>query len=271
MPSTPDKNTPVNPELNFEQLPRRAKFIEQIAHYIVLLLSLALIVFISYDTFAGIPFLSNYSYMTFQLWVCIIFMVDFFLELYFAQDKKSYLANRWFFFIISIPYLNVVDLLHIHLDVEALYFIRYIPLVRGAYSLAMVVGFFSTNKAFTMLSQYAFILLSVIYFMSMIFFYEESPVNPQVLTYWDALYWAFLNVTTVGSDIEAVTIVGKVGTVLMAMSGMLMLPLFTVYVTDRVKRMNDRQRAEHEFLADQFHAAQQKRGDKGADSSPDAR
>ena len=108
----------------------------------------------------------------------------------------------------------------------------------GAYSLAMVVGYFSSNRAVTLLSQYALILLSFIYFMALIFFYEERPVNPQVLNFWDCLYWAFLNVTTVGSDIEAVTLAGKIGTVALAMSGMLMLPLFTVFITDRVKEYN---------------------------------
>lgn len=250
--TTPQQNLD-SPELNFEELPRREKLIEQIAHYVVLLLSLALIVFISYDTFTNVPFLSNRTYMTFQFWVCIIFLADFFLELSFAHEKHLYLRNRWFFFLISIPFLNIIEMFHIQFSEETLYFIRYIPLIRGAYSLAMVVGFFSSNRAFTMLSQYAFILLSVIYFMSMIFYYEERPVNSQVITYWDSLYWAFLNVTTVGSDIQAVTIVGKVGTVLMAMSGMLMLPLFTVYVTDRVKRMNDRSRITREFMSSQLH------------------
>lgn len=231
---------------DFRPLTRQEKLIEQIAHYIVLVLSLALIVFISYDTFAKISFLDNSTYMTFQLCVCLIFLADFFLELSLAGSKKVYLRRRWFFFFISIPYLNIIELFNIQFDEQTLYFIRFIPLIRGAYSMAMVVGFFSTNRAFTLVTQYAFILLSAIYFMSLIFFYEERNVNEDVLTYWDSLYWAFLNVTTVGSSIEAVTIVGKIGTVLMAMSGMLMLPLFTVYVTDRVKRLNDQQRARYE-------------------------
>lgn len=252
-----------SPEMNFEALPRREKIVEEIAHYIVLLLSLALIVFISYDTFTSVPFLTNSAYMTFQFWVCIIFLLDFFLELFFARNKHVYLLRRWFFFVISIPYLNIIDVLNLNLGEQALYFIRYIPLIRGAYSLAMVVGFFSSNRAFTILSQYAFILLSAIYFMSMIFFYEERDVNPQVLTYWDSLYWAFLNVTTVGSDIEAVTVVGKVGTVLMAMSGMMMLPLFTVYITDRVKRLNDRSRETREFMAEQLSHLQESHRESG--------
>lgn len=244
----PAAGGPDTPGKNFLLLPKREKIISQIAHYVVLLLSLGLIVFISYDTFAHIPFLYNRTYMTFQFWVCMIFLADFFLELSFAPDKRLYMRRRWFFLLISIPYLNIIEMFGIQFTAQTLYFIRFIPLVRGAYSLAMVVGYFSSNRAFTILAQYAFILLALIYFMSLIFYYEEREVNPDVLSFWDAVYWAFLNVTTVGSDIQAVTFLGKIGTVLMAMSGMMMLPLFTVYITDRVKAFNDRARVEDQFM-----------------------
>lgn len=242
---------------NFRMLPRNEKIIEEIAHYIVLALSAALIIFISYDTFNHIPFLKSSVYMTFQFWVCVAFLIDFFMELYFAPDKKIYFGRRWFFLLVSIPYLNIIEYFDVQFADETLYFIRFIPLIRGAYSLAMVVGYFSSNRAFTILAQYAFILLAAIYFASLLFFYEEREVNPQVVTYWDSLYWAFLNVTTVGSSISAVTILGKILTVCMAMSGMMMLPLFTVYVTDRVKAFNDRAQVASEFMSHLRHHSEQ--------------
>lgn len=242
---------------NFRMLPRKEKIIEEILHYIVLTLSAALIIFISYDTFKHIPFLKSQTYMTFQFWVCIVFLLDFFIEFYFAPDKKIYFGRRWFFLLVSIPYLNIIEYFDVQFADQTLYFIRFIPLVRGAYSLAMVVGYFSSNRAFTILAQYAFILLSAIYFASLIFFYEEREVNPQVVTYWDSLYWAFLNVTTVGSSISAVTILGKILTVAMAMSGMMMLPLFTVYVTDRVKAFNDRAKVASDFMEHLRHHSEQ--------------
>ena len=53
-------------------------------HTIVLVLSVLLIVYISIDTFEEIDFLQNSHYMTFQLWVCVVFIIDFFVEMYFA-------------------------------------------------------------------------------------------------------------------------------------------------------------------------------------------
>lgn len=209
-----------------------------ISRTIVLLLSLGLIVFISYDTFKGINFLESHPYMEFQFWVCIVFLIDFFLGLVMAADRRAYFAHRWFFLFISIPYLNVINLFHIAIPAHWLYYVRFIPLVRGAYTSVLVTGYFSANKAFSLLTQYAVILVTIVYFCSLIFFYEERDVNSNVLSYWDALYWACMDCVTVGSYINAVTVGGKIVGVILPLCGMMMLPLFTVYVTSRVKQYN---------------------------------
>lgn len=246
-------HTPQTPTLSKRQLDklkasvdpdfRRRHIILTIAHIIVLLLSLGLILFISYDTFAGIPFLKNHTYMTFQFWVCVVFVADFILELCLNENKKQYLRYHWFYLLISIPYLNIINVTGIQFEPMTLYYIRFIPLIRGAYALAMVVGYFSSDRAISLIAQYAVILLAIIYFSSLIFYFAEKPVNSNVNTYWDSLYWAFMNVDTVGSDTTAVTVIGKILTIVLALSGMMMLPLFTVYITAKVKEYNDRHRA----------------------------
>ena len=50
------------------------------------------------------------------------------------------------------------------------------------------------------------------------------------------LWWAYMDVTTVGSNIIAVTPTGRVLSVLLAALGMMMFPIFTVYVTSLVER-----------------------------------
>ena len=59
-----------------------------------------------------------------------------------------------------------------------------------------------------------------------------------VTDYWSALWWAFMDVTTVGSNIIAVTVTGRVLSVLLAALGMMMFPIFTVYVTSLVQKRN---------------------------------
>ena len=67
---------------------------------------------------------------------------------------------------------------------------------------------------------------------------HEHGSNPLVKGYGDALWWAFMDVTTVGSNIIAVTVTGRVLSVLLAALGMMMFPIFTVYVTSLVERRN---------------------------------
>lgn len=229
---------------------RRQHILLTVGHFAVMLLSLGLIVFISVDTFKDIPFLNNKVYMTFQFWVCIIFMLDFFLGLFLSSDRRGYFKRQWLFLLISIPYLNIISVFHIDFEATTLYYIRFIPLFRGAYALMIVVGYFSSNRALSLIAQYAVLLLSVIYFSSLIFYYVEKDINSDVNTYWDALYWAFMNMDTVGSYISAVSVIGKILSIILAVSGMMMLPLFTVYVTSRVKEYNDRREMQtQEFLA----------------------
>lgn len=230
--------TPPKPEKLADRLKRLT---QSVTHSVVLILSLALIVWISYDTFKGIPFLSNHSYMQFQLWVCVVFLCDFFIELLIAPDKKQYLKSRWFFFFISIPYLNLINLYNIVIPQDVIYYLRFVPLVRGAYSMAMVIGYISANRAVSLMAQYLAILAASTYILAMIFYYQELGVNPDVHSFWDALYWATMNMTTVGCYFAAVTTPGKVISVILPILGMLMLPLFTVYITDMVRKHSNTQ------------------------------
>lgn len=205
-------------------------------HTIVLILSVILIVYISYDTFTSRDFLTNSHYMTFQLWVCIVFIIDFFVELVLSPHKWRYVGHRAFFLLISIPYLNVVNLLGIHLSPEALYFVRFIPLLRGALALSIVFGYFSHNAVTSLFMSYLVILLMIVYFCSLIFYQCEQAVNPQVDTYWTALWWSGMNMSTVGCNISPITVAGRIIAVVLPIAGMIIFPLFTVYLTDYVKR-----------------------------------
>jgi hypothetical protein len=81
-------------------------------------------------------------------------------------------------------------------------------------------------------------LMATVYFSSLIFFVLEHVVNPMVTRYTDALWWAFMDVTTVGSNIYAVTATGKILSVVLAALGMMMFPIFTVYVTSLLQKFN---------------------------------
>ena len=216
--------------------PKSERIIMTFMNIVVLILSAALIAWISYDTFKRINFLENHQYMTFQYWVCMVFILDFFLGLYYADKKWSYVKRRFWFLLLSIPVLNIVNYLNIHLSADALFFVRFIPLARGALALSIVVSYVSSNAVSSLFASYITIMLFIAYFCSLIFYQREAGVNPDVNSYWTALWWTMMNLSTVGCDISPVTVAGKIVAVVLPISGMIIFPLFTVYLTDYVQR-----------------------------------
>lgn len=210
-----------------------------VLHILILLVSLLLVVIISIDTFKNLAFYKQAEFMKLQVWICILFLADFFIEFFLSPNKKNYLVTHFIFFLVSIPWLTIIDHFGWHFSKQVEYAIQFIPLVRGGYALAIVVGWFTTNRATSLFWSYLLTLLATVYFSSLAFYLFEHHVNSGVKDYYSALWWAFMDVTTVGSNIVAVTPVGRVLSVLLAALGMMMFPIFTVYVTDNIKRRND--------------------------------
>ncbi len=205
---------------------------------VVLILSLILVINISVDTLDNIPFYTQPEFLKVQFWICICFLIVFFIELSIAKDKKRFLMRNFIFLLVAIPYHAIFTAFGWTSSALVSYLFRFIPLVRGGYALAIIAGWFTKNKITGLFVAYLMILLASIYFGSLAFYFSELNINPLVHHYSDALWWAFMDTTTVGSNIIAVTPLGKVLSVLMAAVGMMMFPIFTVYITNMVERNN---------------------------------
>lgn len=214
----------------------RSRLLLSLMNFAVLVLSILLIVWITVDTFNNVAFLDNHSYMTFQFWVCIFFMLDFIVQVYYSDNRWSTFRRRIVYFLLSIPYLNIISIAHIELSADAIYFVRFIPLARAALAMSIVVGYLSKNAISSLFLSYIVIMLMIAYFGSLIFYQREHGVNPQVDTYWTALWWTGMNLVTVGSAIQPVTVAGKIIATALPIAGMIIFPLFTVYLTDYVTR-----------------------------------
>ena len=228
----------------------RKKGVYGVLHIIILLLSLFLVISISIDTFKNIPFYTQTSYKKIQLWICLFFLFDFVLELFLSKDKLRYLRTHFIFLLVAIPYQNIIEYYHIITSPELSYFLRFVPLVRGGYALAIVGGWLSYNKASGLFVSYLTMLLATVYFSSLIFFVLEHKVNP------------FMDVTTVGSNISAITVTGRVLSVVLAALGMMMFPIFTVYVTSLVQKSNEEKKRFYENI--QAPSPQPEVKDKGS-------
>ncbi|WP_158319986.1 potassium channel family protein [Acinetobacter equi] len=137
-----------------------------------------------------------------------------------------------------IPYLTILDYTSIQLTQQQIYLIGFIPLIRGGVALIVLLHLMMERNSTALFISYLLILSAIIYSLSLIFFIFEREVNYQVQTFGDALWWAGMTVTTVGSNIVPLTNVGKIVTTVLAATGMTTFPIFTVYFTTIVNRLS---------------------------------
>ena len=95
----------------------------------------------------------------------------------------------------------------------------------------MVVRWLVDNKIRQLFTAYIFTVVVFTYISALVFYDYEILVNDKLHGFGNALWWAWMNVTTVGAAIFPVTAVGKVVCVLLPIVGMIFFPIFTVYIS----------------------------------------
>lgn len=203
-----------------------------ILHLLVLAASVGLIVLITLDALRNESFLTDAGYMNIQFWVCIFFIADIIIEWFLVEDKRHYWRSHLVFLFVSIPYLTIINWLEIKLPGEAAYLIRLIPLIRTAYIFLLVTGMMSRNWITSLFSTYVIVFITTLYLGSLLFFVEEHYINTSVDSFGDAMWWGVMNMTTCGSNIQAITPTGKAIAVVLSVIGLVLFPVFTVYITD---------------------------------------
>lgn len=207
---------------------RRTIFVLRI---MLLIVAWGLIALITYDTLNNISFLTNPFYLKIQLWICLFFLFDIAVEFTLSEHRWRYLARNIFFVLVSIPYPYIIHALDLQVIPEVAYALRFMPLLRAAYVFGLVTGIMSKNIVTSLFGGYILMLVTILYCMSLMFFVEEHFVNPQVTDYWQALWYTIMQMSTCGSNIAPVTFTGKVISIILAGSGLILFPVFTVYFT----------------------------------------
>lgn len=204
-------------------------------HLFVIVLAALLIGYITYDALNNISFISSQGYLKAQFWICILFILSIVAEMVIKRHFTTWeWISHFLFLIICVPYLSII----VHYDIEISprlhYFLRFVPIIRAVYALSIVTEAMSKSWIKGLFFSYLMILVASIYFGSMMFYLEEHYVNAAVTDYWTALYWACMDLTTCGSAINAITPIGKILAVVLAAEGLMLFPVFCVYVTDAV-------------------------------------
>lgn len=197
-----------------------------------LLAGIALIVGLSIEVLTG----NHHTYSAWYLWlqfvVCMIFVLDFAHAL--LVGGNSYRSNslNTLFLLISIPYLNILQWADITPDRALAVIISALPLIRSFVAMAVIVQWFIAERIGRIFGAYIFTVIGFTYLSALIFYDYEVGINPHLHGFGNALWWAAMNVTTVGAAIFPVTAIGKVLAVALPTLGMMFFPIFTIYVTN---------------------------------------
>ena len=210
---------------DFQPLPLK------ILNVLSLLAGASLLVAVSWEILLGDPRHYSTDYLLLQGIVCVVFLADFFARMWMADHSWRFFFRNLYFFLLSVPYLNIVDWMGIELSHAEAMLMGLVPLLRALLGLYVLFTWIINNRVTRLQTSYVLSMLVFSYFAALIFYDYEIEVNPALHDFGDAIWWASMNLTTVGADIFAVTAVGKILTVLLPTLGMMMFPIFTVYVT----------------------------------------
>ena len=197
-----------------------------------------------YDTFMftviimsiiPLAFVKQQSWMTLiDRITVIIFIVDYILR-WFVADKLSNKLNK--FILYPLTPMAIIDLLFILPSItllnssfkllkifrlfKSLRLLKILKLVRYSKSITMICNVFKKQKE----TFITILVMAITYILvsALVIINVEPETFP---TYFDALYWATISLTTVGyGDVYAVTTIGKIITMISSFLGIAVVAL----------------------------------------------
>jgi len=159
--------------------------------------------------------------------ICFYFLYDFFLRLYQADDKWKFLQWGWIDLVASIPALDWFRL------GQLVRVIRILRMVRSFRSIRDFLHYLFRDRANGTLAVVLLSSVLLMIFGAIAILYVERVPDANIKTPSDALWWAFVTITTVGyGDRFPVTNVGRLIAAVLMIAGVGLFGTFTGYVAN---------------------------------------
>ena len=160
-----------------------------------------------------------------DFFICFIFIYDFFLRLYRAPAKISFLKWNWIDLVSSIPMFDALRWGRLFRVV------RILRILRAFRSTKLLIHYLFRNRANSTFSAVALISLVLTIFSSIAILNFETEAESNIRSPGDALWWAFVTITTVGyGDKYPITYEGRIIAAVLMTAGVGLFGTFTGYV-----------------------------------------
>jgi voltage-gated potassium channel len=158
--------------------------------------------------------------------ICGVFLLDFIIRFRQAENKLQFMKWGWIELIASIPTLDFMR------AGRLLRLIRLIRIIRAFRSTKHIVQHVFKNKVQGTLTSVAIIAVLMLLFSSIAILQFETDPNSNIKTAGDAIWWAYVTMTTVGyGDKYPVTTEGRFVAAILMTVGVGLFGTFTAYVS----------------------------------------
>ena len=192
---------------------------------IVIMLSIYVLGALLIDTAFVLP--SETSTLLFYIdnAICAFFFLEFLIRFYNAESKLKFMKWGWIDLLSSIPligYLRAGRLLRL---------IRLLRVIKAFRSTRHLVNHIFKNKAEGAFTSITAIAILLVIFSAIAILQVEKDPNSNIKTAEDAIWWAYVTITTVGyGDKYPVTTEGRIIATLLMTAGVGMFGTFTAFV-----------------------------------------
>lgn len=202
---------------------------------LIIILSFYVLCFLFVDTFFRLPKEVSRVLYYIDNFICVIFLIDFFIRFFQAKDKLKFMKWGWIDLLASIPTLEIMQ------AGRLLRLIRLLRIIRAFRSTRHVIAHIFQNKIQGTLTSVSLIAVLVLLFSSVAILEFETAPNSNIKTAGDAVWWAYVTITTVGyGDKYPVTTEGRILAAMLMTVGVGLFGTFTAYVSSWFVKDNAR-------------------------------
>ena len=173
----------------------------------------------------------------FDLFVVLILIPDFIYRLHSSENKKKFLIHNCIDLVGMVPLIIVgpQSLFSISRYFRLIGLLRILSLFRN--ELKRLYDFFHK----THLDSGIIALLLILISGTFVFYFLEKGVNPNIHTFFDALWFVFISISTVGyGDISPVTMDGRIVAAFLIISGVIFFGFLTATISSWIIKQDEK-------------------------------